>query len=195
MLDQDDGQIERGFLTGKLLIAMPFHEDPRFYQSVIYVCGHDDTGAMGIMVNKPLLTVEFVDLLEQLGIEHTRKLVPDIPIYYGGPVEIGRGFVLHSPDYLSESSVIIEGNFVLTATLDILRALSHNHGPINNVVALGYVGWGAGQLEEEIQNNGWLIVDAAPDLIFNQDYDGLWRTAMQSIGINPNSIAIDFGHA
>lgn len=195
MMYQEDNQIERGFLTGKLLIAMPFHEDPRFFQSVIYICGHDDTGAMGLIVNKPLLTVEFSDLLEQLGIEHTKKLTPDLPVYYGGPVEVGRGFVLHTPDYLSDSSVVIEGDFVLTATLDVLRALCHNHGPVNSVIALGYAGWGAGQLEQEISHNGWLVLDATPELVFDQDYEGLWRAAMLSIGIDPNSITIDFGHA
>ncbi|MBX3487654.1 MAG: YqgE/AlgH family protein [Candidatus Paracaedibacteraceae bacterium] len=194
-MDQDEDQYERGYLTGKLLVAMPFQEDPRFFQSVIYVCGHDDTGAMGIIVNKPLLTVEFADLLEQLGIEHTRKLVPDLPIYYGGPVEIGRGFVLHTLDYLSESSVVIDGDFALTATLDVLRALSHNYGPQQHVVALGYVGWGADQLEQEINTNGWLVLDATTNLVFNVDHDGLWRSAMLSIGIDPNSMAIDFGHA
>ncbi|AIK95821.1 YqgE/AlgH family protein [Candidatus Odyssella acanthamoebae] len=192
---QDDDQIERGFLTGKLLIAMPFQEDPRFYQSVIYICGHDDTGAMGLIVNKPLLTVEFSDLLEQLGIEHTKKLVPNLPIYYGGPVEVGRGFVLHTPDYLSDSSVVIDGDFALTATVDVLRALSHNHGPVKSMMALGYVGWGTGQLEQEINNNEWLVLEATPDLVFDDNYEGLWRAAMLSIGINPNNITIDFGHA
>lgn len=194
-MDQEDGQVDRGFLTGKLLIAMPFHEDPRFYQSVIYVCGHDETGAMGIMINKPLITVEFSDLLEQLGIEHTKKLTPDLPVYYGGPVEIGRGFVLHTPDYLSDASVMLAENFALTATIDVLRALSRNYGPANSIVALGYVGWGVGQLEQEINTNSWLILDATSDLIFQTDYEELWRSAMLSIGIDPKNITIDFGHA
>ncbi|WP_010297935.1 YqgE/AlgH family protein [Candidatus Odyssella thessalonicensis] len=194
-MDQEDEQIGRGFLTGKLLIAMPFQEDPRFSQSVIYICGHDDTGAMGIMVNKPLLTVDFSDLLEQLGIEFSKKMVPNIPVFYGGPVEIGRGFVLHTLEYGSDSTVGISGNFALTATLDVLRALANNHGPAHTVVALGYVGWGAGQLEQEINSNGWLIIDATIDLVFQQDYQELWRSAMLSIGIEPNSIAIEFGHA
>jgi putative transcriptional regulator len=190
-----DGQIEHPFLTGKLLIAMPFRGGPGFRQSVIYVCGHDETGSMGIMINKPLETVEFSDLLEHLGINHSKKLTPALPVYYGGPVDIGRGFVLHTPDYLSESSAIIEGDFVLTATLDVLRALSHNRGPTHTLVAMGYVGWATGQLEQEIINNDWLVMEASPDLVFHPDYEGKWRSAMQSIGIEPNHIVLDFGHA
>ncbi|HXF90601.1 MAG TPA: YqgE/AlgH family protein, partial [Candidatus Nitrosotenuis sp.] len=115
-----------GFLTGKLLIAMPHLPDPRFNQAVIYICGHDETGAMGLIVNKPLATVTFKELIEQMDIPVLAD-TPNFPIHYGGPIEIGRGFVLHSTDYLTETSVIINEEFALTATLEILRAMSHKN--------------------------------------------------------------------
>lgn len=185
---------EKGFLTGKLLIAMPHLESPYFQQSVIYVCGHDETGAMGIIINKPLLTVTFKDLLEQLEIEFSHE-VPDLSIYYGGPIEIGRGFVLHTTDYLVDSSTIVDKNLALTATLDILKAIATHQGPHSMIIALGYVGWGAYQLEQELQNNGWIVIDGNADLIFEKDVDNIWKIAMASIGINPSNISIDFGHA
>lgn len=185
---------EGGFLSGKLLIAMPHLEDPYFHESVIYVCGHDETGAMGIMINKPLHNVKFTDVLEQLGIDHPIT-TPDLPIYYGGPVEIGRGFVLHSTDFKSESSTIIDKNMALTATLDILKLISLDRGPQMAIMALGYVGWGALQLEYEIQNNGWIVIDSTKELVFNKDIDNIWHLAMASIGVNPDNLTIDFGHA
>lgn len=187
-------QLERGFLTGKLLVAMPHVDSSYFDKAVIYVCGHDETGAMGIMINKPLLTVTFTDLLEQLAIECPDD-APELPIYYGGPVEVGRGFVLHSVDYLVDSSTIIDKDLALTATLDILRATAIHQGPRQAIMALGYVGWGAFQLEQEIQNNTWIVIDGDSGLVFEKDIDSIWKIAMASIGVNPNYMTIECGHA
>ena len=193
-INQEKPLQDRSYLTGKLVISMPHLEDSRYYQSVIYICGHDETGAMGIMINKPLATVKFTDLLEQLGISFP-PTAPNLPIHYGGSVEIGRGFVLHSADYMTDSSTLISNNLALTATLDILRAVAYGGGPASHLMALGYVGWGAFQLEQEIQNNGWIVIDSSEDLIFATDFDGIWKLAMASIGVNPNSISLDYGHA
>lgn len=185
---------DRNYLTGKLVIAMPHLEDSRFYQAVIYICGHDETGGMGIMVNKPLSSVKYTDLLDQLSIIYP-STVPDLPIHYGGPVEIGRGFVLHTAEYMTDSSTLINDNLALTATLDILRAIAFGTGPVKHLMALGYVGWGAFQLEQEIQNNGWIVIDASEDLIFTAEIDSIWKSAMASIGVNPNNMSLDYGHA
>lgn len=181
-------------LTGKLLIAMPFLPDPRFSHTVIYVCGHDAQGAMGLIVNKGLPAVTFEELLTQMEVDMT-PVAAHIPIHYGGPVEVGRGFVLHSSDYVSESTVLIENGFAMTATLDILRAIAINEGPRNTLLALGYVGWGSGQLEHEIQENGWLTIDANPELIFGSDLDNKWRQALASLGIDPAGLSFEIGHA
>ena len=183
------------FLMGKLIIAMPYMPDAHFNQCVIYVCGHDSTGAMGLIVNKPLKSVNFMDLLEQMDVSPVRMNSPQPPIRYGGPVEVGRGFVLHTADYIKESTVLINNHFALTATLDVLRAINHDTGPKNSILALGYVGWTAGQLEQEIQENCWLIIDATPDLIFNLDSENLWRLSMASIGVSPEILSLESGHA
>lgn len=194
MVETSSQTFTRGFLTGKLLIAMPYLPDPRFNQSVIYICGHDDTGAMGLIINKPLLTVTFKELVEQMDISVMSE-TPNFPVHYGGPIEIGRGFVLHTTDYLTETSVIINEEFALTATLEILRAMSTQRGPIQGLLALGYVGWSEMQVEKEIQENGWIVIDANPDLVFKQDFEDMWRFAMSSIGVNPDIISLDIGHA
>lgn len=181
-------------LTGKLLIAMPFLPDPRFSHAVIYICGHDAQGAMGLIVNKGLPTVSFDDLLTQMEVEMD-VIKAQIAIHYGGPVDVGRGFVLHSNDYVSESTVQIDSGFAMTATIDILRAMASNEGPHESLLALGYVGWSAGQLEQEIQENGWLTIDATAELVFGTDLDNKWRLALASLGIDPASLSFEIGHA
>ncbi len=181
-------------LTGKLLIAMPFLPDPRFSHTVIYVCGHDDQGAMGLIVNKGLPAVTFEELLAQMEVDIS-DLQNQVPVHYGGPVDVGRGFVLHSSDYTSESTVLIENGFSMTATLDILRAMALNEGPQQTLLALGYVGWGSGQLEHEIQENGWLTIDANAELIFGTDLDNKWRQALATLGIDPAGLSFEIGHA
>lgn len=185
---------QHGFLTGKLLVAMPYLKDQRFHHSVIYICGHDENGSMGLIVNKPLNSVNFHDLLEQVQIDYDENS-PNGLIHYGGPVEVGRGFVLHTNDYLATASVAINNNFAFTATVEILRAISNNQGPRNALVALGYVSWGAMELEAEIQNNGWLVIEAHENLIFNKGYEDIWHHAMASIGIDPLRLVFDVGHA
>jgi putative transcriptional regulator len=181
-------------LSGKVLISMPLLQDPRFTYVVIYVCGHDAHGAMGLIVNKALPTVTFEELLIQMDLVSSNP-PREIPIHYGGPVEVRRGFVLHSSDYISDSTVIIENGFAMTATLDILRAIAGDKGPKQSLIALGYVGWGAGQIESEIQDNGWLIMEANQKLVFGDDLEGKWRFALGSLGIDPAGLSFDVGHA
>lgn len=193
--EQDSLSLEEKYdLTGKILVAMPFLPDPRFSHAVIYVCGHDAQGAMGLIINKGLPAVTFEELLAQMEVD-VPVVETKILIHYGGPVEVGRGFVLHSSDYLSESTVLIENGFAMTATLDILRAIAINQGPRDMLLALGYVGWGSGQLEQEIQENGWLTIDANPELIFGSDLDNKWRQALATLGIDPAGLSFEIGHA
>ena len=144
---------EDGWLTGQLLIAMPSMSDPRFERTVVYMCAHSEEGAMGLVINKSLESLSFTDLLEQLGVEDSEA---DMSILSGGPVETGRGFVLHSADYDREGSLAVSDNIRLTATIDVLKAIAVGHGPQKRLLALGYAGWAAGQIEGEIQDNGWL---------------------------------------
>jgi len=182
------------FLTGQLLIAMPQMADPRFAQTVIYMCAHSDDGAMGLVINRPIDSISFPGLLKQLDID-----APDasdqIRVMFGGPVEGGRGFVLHSPDYVQDSTMMIEGAVGLTATMDILKAMATGSGPRRSLLALGYAGWAPGQLDHEIQANGWLHAPADSDLIFNDDVDSKWNRALASLGISSAMLSGDAGHA
>ncbi len=164
MATSRDTRVNEGesFLEGKLLIALPGMVDERFAQTVIYMCAHSSKGAMGIVINKPIPGLSFAELMKQLQIE-TKPLVGELPILYGGPVETGRGFVLHSGDYEgSDSTLPVSEEISLTATLDILRAIAEGRGPRQALFALGYAGWGAGQVETEFQSNGWLHCEADP---------------------------------
>lgn len=182
-------------LDGKLLIAMPSMGDPRFVKSVIFVCAHSEDGAMGLIVNKPARDLVFHDLLEQLNLT-VKDQSREIHVHLGGPVEHGRGFVLHSPDYESEeSTLVVDETFSMTATVDILEALSRGDGPRDCLLALGYSGWGPGQLEGEIQANGWLTCDATSDLVFNESDGGKWVAALASLGISPSFLSAEGGQA
>jgi len=183
-----------GYLTGQLLVAMPQMQDPRFVRSVIYMCAHTADGAMGLVVNKLVDNVSFPDLLEQLNI-HTGKVDNEIFVHFGGPVETGRGFVLHSSDYVQDATLVIDENVALTATVDILKAIAEGSGPDHSLLALGYAGWSAGQLDDEIQANGWLSVTPDSGLIFDTDLDGKWERAMGKIGIDFSKLSGDSGHA
>lgn len=172
-------------IAGKLLVAMPDMGDPRFARSVIFMCDHSDERAMGLIVNKPSRDLRFNDLLMQLDIPKARR-ENQINVHVGGPVDYGRGFVLHGADYHSRDSTMrVEGGFGLTATLDILEDISQGDGPQDCILAMGYAGWGPGQLEGEIQRNGWLLCDADPELIFSPDNDAKWSRALELMGINP----------
>lgn len=182
------------YLTGNLLIAMPGIQDPRFDKSVIYMCAHSPEGAMGLVVNRALDSLTFPDLLEQLGIEST-GLDDRIHVHFGGPVESGRGFVLHSADYMQDASLIVDEDIALTATLEILRAIASGTGPRQSLLALGYAGWGPGQLDLEIKSNGWLHVRPDAELVFGRDLSAKWERAVRKIGIDPRMLSESAGHA
>lgn len=190
------------FLDGQMLIAMPGMSDPRFDRSVIFMCAHSDNGAMGIIVNKRAPMISFSELLERLDImpqENRIKLPDDVQsmlVQFGGPVEPGRGFVLHTSDYFSaDTSLPIDERVALTATLDILRAIAGGQGPRRSLLALGYAGWAPGQLEDEIQRNGWLSCAADEDLLFGSDLDNKYLSALHKIGVDPAMLSSQAGHA
>jgi putative transcriptional regulator len=183
------------FLEGKLLIAMPGMSDERFAQTVIYMCAHSAKGAMGIVINKPILGLSFPDVMKQLQIE-TSGAAEDFPILYGGPVETGRGFVLHSGDYeASQSTLPVSADISLTATLDILRAMAEGRGPRQALFALGYAGWAPGQVETEFQANGWLHCDCDPAIVFAPDPEAKWAMALSRLGIGPSGLVAEMGRA
>ena len=192
----------RGYLDGQMLIAMPAMSDERFARSVIYVCAHSSEGAMGIVVNHPARNIKFPDLLVQLEVIPANERIElpgqaeDVKVLKGGPVETGRGFVLHSADFFIENSTLpIDEGICLTATLDILKAIAHGNGPASAVLALGYAGWAPGQLEQEIQQNGWLNCDADPDLIFGSDIEHKYERALRKLGIDLAMLSNEAGHA
>jgi len=189
-----------GFLDNQFLIAMPGMKDDRFARTVIYICAHSAEGAMGLIINQ-VQQMGFPDLLVQLGIlkeEETIRLSPgtrDLVVRHGGPVDRGRGFVLHSDDYTVESSMPVSEDVCLTATVDILRAISSGHGPRQALMALGYSGWGAGQLEQEIADNGWLTCPADSGLLFDGDIERKYDRILASIGIDLAHLSHVAGHA
>ena len=189
------------YLDGHLLIAMPGMQDDRFARAVVYVCAHSEEGAMGIIINKPVADIAFADLLTQLGIvkdqgDPEAADVEEIRIHRGGPVETGRGFVLHSADYfLENATLLITDDVCLTATLDILRAIAGGSGPHEAILALGYAGWAPTQLEAEIQANGWLHGPADAAILFDADVDSKYDRALAKIGVDPAMLSIEAGHA
>ena len=191
-----------GYLDGQLLIAMPVMGDPRFERSVIYLCAHSPEGAMGIIVNRPAGSIDFPELLVQLDIiqEADQIKLPEnaesMKVLKGGPVDTGRGFVLHSSDFYIENATLrIDDGICLTATVDILKAIAKGSGPKHAILALGYAGWAPGQLENEIQGNGWLHCDADQDLIFGGDVEEKYARALRKIGIDPGMLSNEAGHA
>ena len=182
------------YLTGQLLIAMPTMSDRRFQRTVIYMCAHNEEGAMGLVVNRLIGSITFPDLLQQLSIEH-KDVSDEIRVHFGGPVESGRGFVLHSTDYEREGTLHVDQEIGLTATVDILRDMAAGSGPRRSLLALGYAGWGPGQLDDEIQANGWLNVEADELLIFDRDLDGKWEQAISKLGFDMTMLSGDAGHA
>jgi putative transcriptional regulator len=181
-------------LAGQLLVAMPQMADPRFARSVVYLCAHSADGAMGLVVNRLIDSLTFRSLLEQIGVEQAIE-GDDMPVHFGGPVESSRGFVLHTADYVQDSTLVIEDDIALTATIDVLKAIARGKGPQRRVLALGYAGWGAGQLDAEIQANGWLLVPADAELVFGVDNDTKWARAIAKIGIDLTLLSSEAGHA
>jgi putative transcriptional regulator len=195
-------QAKGSYLDGQLLIAMPTMRDPRFARSVIYMCAHTKDGAMGLIINQRADHITFPQLLEQL------ELLPDgdvdrLPhdvagkaVHVGGPVDAVRGFVLHTADYFAEESTLpIDDKVCLTATIDILRAIAAGEGPRRAMLALGYAGWAPGQLESEIQANGWLNCPADADIIFDPDLESKYERAISKIGIDLSHLVSEAGHA
>jgi putative transcriptional regulator len=185
---------ETSWLTGQLLIAMPTMPDPRFARSVVYICSHGPNGAMGLVVNRLFGEIDFRALLQQLNVKTTSE-APNLPVHYGGPVENGRGFVLHSTDYLREGTMRIDDSVALSATVEILQAIAAGTGPERLIMALGYTGWGAGQLDAEMQANGWLTTAADDSLLFDKDIDTKWERALGKIGISASMLSVEAGHA
>jgi putative transcriptional regulator len=182
-------------LTGQLLIAMPQMTDPRFARSVVYVCAHsEDDGAMGLVVNKLLSSVTMEELFSHLHLE-LGDSGRSRPVHFGGPVEPGRGFVLHTADYQEGATLLAGDGFAVTATLDILRAIARGEGPRHSLLALGYAGWAPGQLDAEMQANGWLSVPADSDLVFGDDSEAKWQRALAKLGIDLTLLSTEAGHA
>ena len=186
------------YLGGKLLIAMPTMADTRFHKAVILLCAHDKNGAMGLMINHTIAGIEFEHLLEQLGI--TSDIEVDFSKYAmqvmnGGPVESSRGFLLHSNDFLKDDTIKISENFSVTGTVEALRDVAKGEGPNKVLFILGYAGWNAGQLEQELQQNAWLVVDPDPSIIFNPQHDQKWSRAIGKLGIDPGMLSGDVGRA
>ena len=182
-------------LTGQLLVAMPQMLDERFARSVVYICAHSgEAGAMGLVINKPLGSLTMGELFAQLDIS-PGGIVRSRPVHFGGPVEAGRGFVLHTADYTEEATLVVDENIAVTATLDILRAIGKGQGPRQSLFALGYAGWAPGQLDAEIQANGWLSVSADDEIIFDPDYDQKWQRAIAKLGIDLSMLSSEPGHA
>src|ERR1051326_171491 len=196
------GTKTRGYLDGQMLIAMPAMLDERFARSLIYICAHSSEGAMGIVVNHPAPNIKFTDLLVKLDVIPSSQRIQLPPraggvrVMRGGPVETERGFVLHSADFFIENSTLpIDEGICLTATIDILKAIARGDGPASAILALGYAGWGPGQLETEIQSNGWLHCDADADLVFGDDVHEKYGRALRKIGIDPGMLSNEAGHA
>jgi len=191
----------RGYLDGQMLIAMPAMGDERFSRSLIYICAHSSEGAMGIVVNHPAPNIHFSDLLVKLNVIPAADAIqlPErdvVKVMRGGPVETERGFVLHSADFFIENSTLpIDDGICLTATIDILKAIARGDGPASAILALGYAGWAPGQLETEIQGNGWLHCPADPELIFGPDIGAKYDLALKKIGIDLGMLSSEAGHA
>lgn len=183
-----------GWLAGQMLIAMPSMPDPRFARTVVLVCSHGPEGAMGLVVNRLFGEINFQGLLKQLKITPDPD-VPDRPVYFGGPVEPVRGFVLHSTDYKRDATLTITPDIFMTATIEILENLAQGKGPSRSLLTLGYAGWGAGQLDTEVQANGWLVTAADPEIIFGPDNEKKWSKALASLGVSPTMLSGDVGHA
>lgn len=188
-------QDQEGRLSGRLLIAMPGMGDPRFERTVIYMCSHSDEGAMGLVVNRPAQGVTYDDLMRQLDI----RIGPQSQggdIHFGGPVEIGRGFVLHSSDFhVDEATMRVDDEVSLTATLDVLRAMAEGRGPRKALITLGYSGWAPNQLEDELRRNGWLTCEADEDILFSADDQSKWARALAKLGVSPSTLSATGGTA
>jgi len=194
ILDQISKESKPGYLEGQLLIATPVVTGSCFYRSVIYVCVHNEEGAMGIVINQIINNVTIRDILKQLGIQ-PGVMKGDLPVHFGGPVDSARGFVLHTDDYKQRDTVIMKNGIALTSNIDVLKDLTVGVGPSRSIMALGYAGWNAGQLDVEIHQNSWLTAPASPDLVFENGGREKWFTAAESIGVDLLKLSPAAGHA
>ena len=193
---EQTSKMENLFLAGKLIIAMPTMSDPRFKRSVVCICAHNEDGAIGIIINKIIESLSFSKIIKQLKLnKNMTKNDYKNHIYFGGPVETERGFILHSADYSSENSTSINSEISMTASTEILQALIDGNGPNKSIVALGYAGWGPGQLDTEIQSNAWLSVESDLELVFSAKTAEKWDMALEKIGVNPALLSTEAGRA
>lgn len=190
---------KRGIFKGKLLIAMPSIQGDDFSNSVVFLCEHGPDGAMGLVLNKPAPRMIFADLVEKLdlgqGPGRVDEDIMQMPVMLGGPVKQFQGFVLHSSDYKSDETLKVAPGYALTATVDVLKAIAAGEGPKRKILTLGYAGWSAGQLEDEILRNGWLTCDADPDLVFSGEAEKKHEAALKKLGVNPGMLSGEAGHA
>lgn len=185
-----------GYLGGQLLVAMPRMADPRFAHSVVFMCAHNADGAMGLVVNKLVDSLKFTYILKQMDFGFEGDGIDDrVQVHFGGPVESARGFVLHTPDYMTDATMRVDEGFAVTTTVDVLRSIARGAGPERAIFALGYAGWAPGQLDAEFQNNGWLSVGADPELVFGRDHGDKWRRAIGKVGVDPALLSGEAGHA
>lgn len=183
------------FLAGRILLAMPSMGDPRFHKAVIYMCAHDENGAMGLVVNHMLPGIDLARLLDQLHIKAEDAHMAGKPVMSGGPVETARGFVLHSNDFSHADTIRIDNRFSVTGTLDVLKSIASGKGPARMLFMLGYAGWGAGQLDEELRQNAWMVSDPDPDIIFQASPEEKWERSIRKLGIDPGMISGAAGRA
>lgn len=194
MISASDPLARQGWLTGQLLVAMPSMQDKRFTRTVICMCAHSDDGAMGLVLNRPLPKLQFDDLLKQLGVSPVPS-ARSIRMLAGGPVENGRGFVLHSGEWATDGTLPVNRETRLTASIEVLKAIAAGEGPRDCVLALGYAGWGPGQIEDEIAANAWLTVPADPVLLYGTDPDKAWGEALARLKVNPLALSSVAGRA
>ena len=186
--------IEASYLSGKLLLAMPGIGDPRFQHSVIFLCVHDEQGAMGLVINYEVPDVNFGQIIENLGLNSDIEVNVEalqMPVMSGGPVESSRGFLLHSAEFTNKDTIQISPDFSLTGTTEALQEVVNGNGPDNALFILGYAGWGAGQLEVELQQNAWLVLDPDPEIVFNDDVKAKWNMALAKMGLDPALLSTD----
>lgn len=183
------------YLSGKVLLAMPSMSDPRFERAVIFMCAHDDEGAMGLVINSTLPNISLEKMLDQIGIKSNINVPLTHDVMSGGPVETSRGFLLHSNDFSVEDTIKINDALSVTGTLDALQIVADGEGPDQHLFILGYAGWSAGQLEQEIQQNAWLITDPDPDIIFSDNHTEKWMAAVGKMGFDPAMLSANAGRA
>jgi len=181
-------------LTNQFLIAMPGLEDPNFFHSVTYICEHNDQGALGLVINRPL-DMQLGEILQHIKLQHSEPEARQIQVHLGGPVQQDRGFVLREPLGEWEATLKVTDRIGITSSIDILQAIAKNEGPERSLITLGYAGWGAGQLEQEMAENAWLSGPADPDILFNSPDEERWKAAAASLGVDLDLLSGEAGHA